>query len=808
MKAVYSWLMELVDLDREIPADEAAAALTAGGLEIEALEEVGRDFEGVVIAEVAARRPHPDADKLTVVEVIDAAGGTATEVVCGAPNVPAPGGRVLWARPGARLPGGMAIGSRELKGVRSHGMLCSEKELGLGEDHDGIVVLEEGERAALGAPAASALGLADAVLDVGVPANRPDALGHIGLARELVAHLGGRLRRPAIDSAPAAEGSAAALVEVAIEAPDRCRRYIARVIDDVAVRPAPRSMRRRLSLVGVRPLSNLVDVTNYVMFETAQPLHAFDHRRVRGQRIVVREAREGEAMITLDGIERRLERGDLVISDGQGPVALAGVMGGLESEVAGDTTRVLLEAAHFEAAGVRRTSRRLGLRSESSIRFERQADAGGADWASARAAALIAELGGGAVVPGSVDCYPRPVQARTVPLRPARATALTGIEISGDVASQTLSRLGLEVAPGDPLTVTVPSHRPDLVREVDLIEEVLRIWGLDRVPATLPALTAPPRRGGDRRPDIAREVLVGAGLSEAVTFGFTSPERTAAFGFAAGDPRATPIPVRNPMSLEQSVMRTSLLVNLLAAVAHNLKHQVSDVALFEVGSVFLGPVSSTALAAEPTRVAAVMCGRGPGHLGERPALDVFELKGVLDSLAEALAGGAVRVAARRDIGHLHPGLAAELRLASASPSDPPLGELGEIHPRVREAFGIEVPVFAFDIALDAMPMPAPARMEPIVNYPAITRDLSFFVDAAAAAEAIRARIRAAGEPLLESAEVLEDYRDPRHVPAGQKGMLWSFTYRARDRTLTDAEVDAAHAALSGDLLEHFAATRR
>ncbi|MCA9679082.1 MAG: phenylalanine--tRNA ligase subunit beta, partial [Myxococcales bacterium] len=367
MKIVWSWLLELCDLDRAPTVEEGARALTAGGLEIEGLTDLGAGFGGVVVAEVVGKRPHPNADKLSLVDVIVEGDGAATQVVCGAPNVPAPGRRVLWARPGATLPGGFTLGVKAVKGIESPGMLCSEPELGVGDSGDGIIVLDDGDRTPLGAPAQQALGLADWMLEVNVPANRGDCLGHLGLARELCALLGGRVVLPT-DSPDAVDAEAGALVtsdlvSVAIDDAAGCPRYVARVIDGLTVRPSPRKLQARLRAVGVRPLSNLVDVTNYVLFELGQPLHAFDHARVAGPRIQVRRAAAGERLTTLDGVERALVADDLLICDADRAVALAGVMGGLDSEVASTTTRVLLEAAAFDALTIRRTARRLGLHS-------------------------------------------------------------------------------------------------------------------------------------------------------------------------------------------------------------------------------------------------------------------------------------------------------------------------------------------------------------------------------------------------------------------------------------------------------------
>jgi phenylalanyl-tRNA synthetase beta chain len=810
MRAVWSWLLELCELDREVAADEGARLLTGAGLEVEAFEEIGAGFSGVVIAEVVAAEKHPKADKLTVVDVLDRAGGTTTRVVCGAPNVPAPGGRVLWARPGARLTtekGPLEIGVRPLKGVESAGMLCSEVELGIGDDASGIVVLEgEEARAPLGTDAGMALRLRDAVLEISVAANRGDGLGHLGLARELVALAGGRLAVDGVDLEPVTDRAVKAVERVAVEIDDpvACPRYTARVIQGLAVRPSPGWMRRRLRAVGVRPISNLVDVTNYVLFELGHPLHAFDARRLEGGRIRVRRARAGEKLTTLDGQERSLETGDVLICDAARPVALGGVMGGLDSEVAADTANVVLEAAAFDSLSVRRTARRLGLHSVASLRFGRGVDPEGADRASRRAARLLAELGGGKVAAGAVDAYPRPPERLEVIMRASRATSLSGIPIDRAIAKRTLGRLGIEVRDGagaDQVVAVRPSWRPDLAREVDLIEDVLRIHGYQRIPATLPPMEQPPRGVPDRRPEVARRALSGLGWSEAITFGFTAPEQIRALGLPDGDPRLAMVALRNPMTSDHSVMRTSLLPNLLAALSRNLKFGMSDVALFEVGAVFLARGPDT-LPAEPARLAGVLTGRRPGWLGDGPPVDFFDARGaVVAVLAELLTVvRSIRFERAARAASFHPGVAADVVIDGTV-----VGQVGEVHPAVRAAFEIEPRAFAFDLDVEALPVPGPRQMRPIPRFPAVTRDLSLFVAADLPAARVGDLIR---DPLIEGVRVLEEYRDPDKVPPGQKGLLWSITYRSPEKTLTDAEVDSRHEALVAHLVEKLAATRR
>jgi phenylalanyl-tRNA synthetase beta chain len=825
--AVWSWLSELVAFDRDVSAEEAAQAFTDAGLEVESMTTTGAALGNVVVAQVVGKRPHPNADRLTLVDVIDRPEGEKTEVVCGAPNVPEPGGLVLWAQPGAVLPGNLAIGKRAVKGVDSAGMLCAEDELGLGDDHAGIIVLSaadvlSGAGTLLGDPRAmERLGLRDTVFEIGVHANRPDALGHVGLARELAALLGGTLRpvSPALDAhIDDSDDSlhAAALVSVTIDDAQGCPRYLARIIDGVSVKPSPLWMRQRLRAVGVRPLSNLVDITNYVMFELGQPQHAFDYGHVAGGHVQVRRARPGERMVTLDDVERVLEPQDLLICDRNGPVALAGVMGGASSEVSQDTTRVLLETASFHPADVRRTAQRLGLHSESSHRFERGVDPNGVDLASRRAAELMARLGGGKVAAGAVDAYARSIEPWKVPVRASRTTLITGVEFDRAGARAMLERLGLEVADDaddpDRMHVTCPTYRPDLTREIDLIEEVIRVHGVHKVPATLPASSVPRTRVDDPRPALARRALVAAGMTEAITYGFTSRERAGSLRLPAGDARTRWVAVKNPMTVDQAVMRTSLLPNLLAAVAHNLSFGITDIRLFEVGSVFLAR-GADELPDEPVHITGVMTGRRAGWLRDGCDVDFFDIKGVVERLLASLCGLggpgtdsmrlAAAFAADSSVPYMHPGVCASVTLDGVI-----LGHLGEIHPEVRRAHGIEPACFGFDFALAGFPVKAPTQMREIPRYPAITRDVSLFVDEALPAGRVRALIDEAAEPLIERVAILEEYRDPAYVPAGKKGLLWTITYRSATGTLTDAHVDAAHEAIVARLVETLPAQRR
>lgn len=815
MKILWSWLLELCDLDQQPTVDEGARVLTRGGLEIEGMTNLGAGFSGVVVAEVVKKSPHPGSDakkQLTLVEVITEKGGTATQVVCGANNVPDPGGKVLWAQVGATLPNGMTLAAKPVKGVMSPGMLCSEDELGLGSDHSGIIVLDPSDSTQLGQPAQKALFLDDWLLEMKAYANRGDVLGHLGVARELCAMLRGTLVLPDHDlSAHLGKGKPG--VDVAITDPAMCSRYTARVIDGVTVGPSAgfgRKIAARLRAVGVRPISNVVDITNYVMFELGQPLHAFDAATLTSGTIGVGPARDGEAFKTLDGVERTLIPGDLMIRDGAKGIALAGVMGGLETEVTDKTTRVLLESASFHPLTIRRTARRLGLHSEASHRFERGIDPELSSLASARAARLLCMVAGGKVIGDLVESYPVVNRPTAIPVRMPRVRLVTGVALDPGTCRDALTRLGCEVGGADELLqVTPPSARADIAREIDVIEEIIRVVGYEQVTSTLPVMRqAPPVRPPDRA-DLARSALAAAGAYEAITFAFHSVERNAALGVPASDRRAQPIALRNPMSADQAVMRTSLIPNLLAAVARNQSHGRPDVCLFEVGSVFLrrdGAITERPmheLADEPTWAAGVFAGERPAQLGDGTPWDAFDAKAYALVAIRAIAGNvAVKTRATATAGYLHPGVAGELVIG-----DVVIGWFGEVHPETRKKLGVDGQAFAFDLDLMTLALAGPSQMKPIAKFPGSTRDVSILLAADIPAARVEEVIDSVGEPLLAAVRLMEDYRDAK-LGAGMKSMLWSIRYRAADRTLTDVEVDKAHETIVARLVDSLPAQRR
>ena len=794
MKISLNWLRELVDLPAGVDTERIAAALTNQGLEVEGIERKGRELSGVVVAEVLGIRPHPKADKLRIVRV--SAGAREEEVVCGAPNVPPPGNRVCWAQPGAKLPGGKMLEAREVRGVLSPGMLCSEPEMGLGEQGDGILILSPSVPS--GHDVATLVGAVDDILEINVTPNRGDALSHLGVARELAAHFGTKVRLPAIDQIPElADGPG---IDVEIADAGGCPRYMARTICGLAVGPSPITMRLRLSYCGMRPISNLVDVTNYVLLETGHPLHAFDRDKLEGN-ILVRRATAGEGMQTLDGQQRALVAEDLLITDGRGPVAIAGVMGGATSEVSSGTTSVLLEAATFDPRSIRKTAKRLGIPSEASYRYERGVDANGIAYASARAAALMAKLGGGSIVSKVVDKFPQPPVAKKVLLSLARLRRVSGSDYALDFVREQLTRLGMEcAASADGLSVTVPTYRTDISIAEDLVEEILRMGEFSK-PARKEriATNATEMQSPEAPADRARLLLAGAGLSEIVTWAFVPKAALATISVDGKDAEiGNGIVVRNPISADYEVMRTSLLPGLADALKRNLARGQASASLFEVGPIVRRPSNAAKaphtphMPIERQHAAGILAGHQAGWLKPGEPLDFYDLKRVVEILLRGFGIASAAFEPTAAAPYFHPGISAQVR----SQEGLALGALGELHPAIAAKLGLDpndIKAFFFELEVAALAAsPATLRAAAPPRFPAVTRDVSFWIDIATTAADQRAAFLSAAEPLLCDVAVLEDFRDPKYTPAGKKGVLWSMTYLAADRTLTDADADEAH----------------
>jgi len=799
MKLSVTWLKSLAPVTWD--ADEIARRLTLAGLEVEGIERKRLQADGVVVGRVLDARPHPNADKLRLAKVD--AGGDVLDIVCGAPNCRA-GITVALARIGAKLPGGLEIKRAKIRGEESFGMLCSASELGLSSASDGILELDDALQ--LGQPLQQALGLDDDILEASPTANRGDLLSHMGVARELAALAGIALVRPATDVAPL---SGSTSVPVQIDAPARCTRYIGRVVTGLTARPSPAWMRQRLEAVGVRPINALVDVTNYVLMEYGQPLHAFDMDALRGPSIEVRLARAGERMHTLDGIERVLEPTDLLICDAAGPVALAGIMGGLNSEIKDSTTRVFLETAHFEPTGVRATSRRLGLRSESSHRYERGVDPDVTREAADRAVHLLLALAGGPDAAASEvvsDAHPAPRAPVVVEFAPAHTRRRLGAQIDAGTQRVALGRFGFEVSvtedsPEAAWRVVVPGWRPDVSESADLVEEVARFVGFDAIPTAPARISASARLGHarDARLRALRAHLQSLGFDQALNYPFSSAELLARF-----DDRA-PLTLVNPLSDDLRVMRTTMLPRLVANVSHNARHGHPDLGLFEVGRVFV-PRAPGEAPDERERMGVVLSGHGPAHWsGTRRAVDFYDIKGVLESVFEISGVRAVKWQGGDAPKYLHPGVAARI----VDGKGDALGVVGELHPTLVRAFELDAAPLVAELELAPLldADASPQRFVDFARFPTVKRDIALVLDRSVTAADVVDVVVSTGISVFDGAAIFDVYEGDG-VGAGKKSLGLTLTWRAEDRTLTDDEVTAAQALVLERLSATLGATLR
>ena len=808
MKVSLKWLNEYVEVPTDIKAFCDKLDLTGTG--VEGVETLGAAFDHVVTAKVLKKEHHPDSDHMWVCSVdvgglnVDKEGNPEPlQIVCGAQNFNE-GDHIVTAMVGAELPGDVKIKKSKLRGVASFGMNCSARELGLSGDHDGIMILPED--APVGVPFAEYAGLTDTVLDLEITPNRPDSLSIAGLAREVGAMYRRDWNDPLAEMAAKLQLDASATpvdeqVQITVEDAKRCPRYTARVIRGCKVGPSPDWMVERLAAIGQRSVNNIVDVTNYILFLFGQPLHAFDLDKLKNAdgraHIVVRAAQDGEPLTTLDGEKRTLTSDMTVISTPeQGAVALAGVMGGLETEVTEATTTVLLEAAAFDRAHTSRTSRNLGLISESSMRYERGVDDNPVALNADMAAALIAEVSGGTVCPGMVDVWLEKTEPIDLEFRVPRFCAMMGAEIPREEVVDILSRLGCEVSDADDadvLSVTAPTFRPDLEREIDLYEEVVRLWGMDRIPATLPGGRG---RYGTRSQlehvsDVIHRTMCASGLNETMTYSFAEPgdlDRLRMSHEGLGQP----VELINPLNADQSVMRQSIVPGLMRSVAYNQSRGVKNVQLYEMGAVFFA-TQGKKQPKERRRLAGVMAGAmGDAGWNSAPAaFDFFDGKGAIENLARELALPKLRFKALSadEAPHLQPGRAAAVLSGGTE-----LGWVGELHPLAVDAFDATAPVVAFELDVDALAKSArPARdYVDVPTFPAVSMDVAFVVDEGVAHEKLVQCMTSAGGKLLEDVRLFDVYRDEARVGAGKKSMAYALTYRAADRTLTSEEVDKAH----------------
>jgi phenylalanyl-tRNA synthetase beta chain len=800
MRVSLEWLREYVEVT--LPPEELARRLTLSTVEVEAVER-DRSWENVWVGKVLDVVPHPNSDHLHLATVDT--GRETVRVVCGAPNVAA-GQKIAYAGVGARLVDPhdgkeFVLKAATIRRVESNGMICSERELGLSDEHEGIKVLPED--APVGEPLREYLG--NAVLVAGAWAHRADLLAMVGVAREVSALTGAPLREPvAAYQAPA--GPIGGAVEIVVEAPDLCARYVAAVIEDVQIGPSPQWMQERLIAAGQRPINNVVDITNYVMLELGQPLHAFDLDRVRDQRVIVRRAREGERLTTLDGVDRPLNPEMLVIADPSGPIGLAGVMGGANSEVHEGTTTVLLEAANFHGMNIRRTSTLLSLRSEASARFEKQLPAELAPRAAARAVQLFVELAGGRAREGLVDVYPVPQEPVEVVLPAERIRRVLGIEVSTADVKRTLEALGFGctwVAPYR-YDVRVPYWRMDVRIPDDVVEEIIRVLGFDRLPSTtiagrLPEWLPQPKRTLRER---VKDVLVAAGGQEIITYSAVSEELLRKVTAAEDLTILQPLRIVNPVSAEHELLRTTLRASMLETVAANLRLKRPSLSLFETALVYLPAEDRAELAEERELVIGAIAGHRVdrwGHASEEP-LDFFDAKGYVELIDRDL--GAVFSYHAASDPNLLDGRTAEVRLGDA-----PVGVIGQVHPDVLARFDVEADVYLYELDLTALRplVDRVVRFAPISRFPAVEQDLSLVVDDTTPASDLLQAIRRSR--LVVSAEVFDEYTGER-IGAGKKSLSIAIRYQAPDRTLTDEDVAREQRRILGSLQHQHGAELR
>ena len=799
MKVSLKWLEDYVNLS--LPTRELAEKLTMAGSEVATIEVIGENWEGISIGQVTALEKHPDADRL-LLATIDL-GEESITVVTGAPNLEE-GQKVPFARVGAQLIDGhtgelVKLKPAKIRGIRSEGMACSEKELGISDRHEGIMILPP--EAPVGMPLFQYMG--DTILDLSITPNRPDCLSVIGIAREAAALTSQATHIPDISyeeqGAPIED-----LVSVEIADPDLCSRYCASLVTDVKIGPSPQWMQQRLLACGMRPISNIVDITNYVMLEYGQPLHAFDYQQVKGKKVIVRRGKDNESLFTLDGIERALNTDMLVIADETDPIALAGVMGGADSEVIDPTTSILLESANFYGGSIRRTSMRLNLRSEASSRFEKGISPELAPIALRRATQLLIELAGGKAAKGIVDVYPGRMTREPITLSRERIGRILGVEFDMERIREVLSSLGLSselAGVSGNLSVAVPYWRTDINLADDLIEEIARIIGYDEIPTTMLHGEIPERLPAPLLSlrETVRDILVGCGMQEVITYSQTSQAMLDRI-----DPQhklGPALRIANPMSLEQEYLRTSLRASLLACFAANERHKQEDIRLFEVGKVYLPRGND--LPEERETLAGILGGLRCDHswLSEEDTLDFFDAKGVLETLFSRLRADASFKPVEDQ--NLAPGRTAEVIVDGQK-----VGVLGEVHPRTAALFDISSqPVILFEVDLEKLLSLAGAelRYQPIPRFPEIARDLALVVDADIAASKLQDIIRSFS---LVSQVTLFDVYSGDKVPKGKKSLAFSVRYQSPQRTLTDEEVNRTQQEIIERLQRESGATLR
>jgi phenylalanyl-tRNA synthetase beta chain len=790
MRISFRWLQQYLGV--RAPVEEVMQALTMGGIEVERYLDLGYPSKGIVIGKMLEIKKHPSADNLVLCSV-DTGAGEPLRIVCGARNM-REGDKVPVAVHGARLPNGQTIRRTRIRGEESQGMLCSGAELEWNGDASGILILPE--EFPVGEPF-------DCLLEVKVTPNRPDCLSVYGIARDLAAIFGKKVSPPTPRFRESLE-RIEEMAKVTVRAKEACPRYAARVVRDVRIQPSPLWLQRALESAGLRPINNVVDVTNYVLLELGHPLHAFDLDKIASHHVIVRKAKDGEVIETLDGSQLKLTSADLLITDPAKPIALAGIMGGQNTEVSDSTINVLIECAYFDPVTIRRTSKRLDKQTDSSYRFERGTDRENLLLPLNRATQLIAELAGGQVAKGSIDVAQTLHPRDPIVVNIRRVNKVLGLDLSGSEIADKLVRLGFEIRSSDreQMRVAVPSYRVDVEEEIDLIEEVARIYGYDKIPETLPYAPARPREVSTREQveTALRNLLVSVGFCEVINYSFVGKDQVSSLGL----PVEECITVLNPLSQEQSIMRGSLLPGIISSVQFNLNHGVSDIRIFEIGSTYARAEGETK-SREDLWLAVCMCGALLDHWSmPRRECDFYDIKGIAERISQQFGIAKYSIEPANDVHYLHPGRSARFVLDGVT-----MCHFGELNPVLQAKLDLRERIYLLEMNVEqALPLMDLSRtFKEIPRFPSVVRDLAIIVDEAVSAGDIERAIYEAAKGALEDLRLFDLYKGEQ-VPQGKKSLAYSLTYRATDRTLTDDEVNHCQEAVVRCLQEKFGATLR
>ena len=806
LRVSLNWIKDYVDITTS--PEELAEALTRAGIAVDAIEYLGNEISEIFVGLVKEAVQHPNADKLSLCTVDINELYQDLQIVCGAPNVKK-GQKVVVALPGASLPGDIKISKAKIRGTESYGMICSGQELGMDgdlipeEQRDGILVLDESTT--IGTDAKKLLGLDDVILVLDLTPNRADCLSMINVAREVAAVTGGKVKLPEITMSM--DSSISNKVSVDIVAEDLCERYVARVVKDIKIEPSPLWMQKRLQASGVRPISNVVDITNYVMLEMGQPLHAFDYDLVAQQKIIVRRAEDGEIIKTLDQKERKLHNEMLVIADPEKAIALAGVMGGYDTEVTGSTKNLIIESAYFHPINTRKTSKELGLRSEASLRFEKGTiDKERVDIAANRACQLLGELAGGKVVMDYVDNYPIKHLSKTIVLRKSRANATIGVNLSAEEIKGLLEKieLGIEITSEDTMKISVPSYRSDITGEIDIIEEIARLYGFDNIPMTMPFGTIErsikPKINVIEQ--IVRNSLKSSGSMEVITYSFINENAYNKLNVPEGHSLRNTIKVANPLSEDGAIMRTTLVSNLLDVYVRNKSRRIEDVNIFEIGRIFTP--TGELLPKETNILSVLISGKAwKGWNWDTVPLDFYYLKGMSEQIAENFNLN-FEFLPETEVVFLHPGRAARIKVQGNT-----IGTIGELHPLVKESYEIDNPVYLLELDLDKISNIYDAHIDyrEIGKYPTVERDLAILLKEDLNVNEAEKIIERSGGELLKDFHLFDVYRG-KQVPEGYKSLAFSLVYQSLEKTLTDLEVNEIHERIQKDLAERLGAQLR